>query len=419
MKFSILTVGDEICIGQVINTNAAWIADKLTSIGYSAFLHSTVPDESEIMKSELDRLVNSSDVIVITGGLGPTHDDITKSVLIEYFDDKLIIDIETEQNLEKSFLSRKWIMSEKNRAQALIPSKSKALKNIVGTAPGLLFELGQKLVLSLPGVPAEMRSIFENEFMAIAVEHFQKYSNDVQLYLTIKTAGIPESKLADLIGLPTDFPNSATLAYLPAAATVRLRIGSKSDTYKKAQEYLNEMKNYIIEKAGKYIIGYGNDSLQSVVGNLLRDKKLIISVAESCTGGMLGAAFTEIAGSSEYFKGGIIAYSNEVKRDFLKVHPKTLESFGAVSKQTAIEMAYNVRVYFDTDIGLSITGIAGPDGGTDDKPVGTVWIGISYLNETNAYEYRLGNDRSLNRERAVTKALELIRNKVNDNDFGN
>ena len=412
MKFSVLTVGDEICIGQVINSNAAFAANLMTNIGYSAYLHSTVPDEADLMKSELSRLLENSDVVIITGGLGPTHDDITKGVLIEFFDDVLILDKGTELNLEKSFLARKWVMSEKHRAQALIPSKSRALRNVVGTAPGLLFEFDSKMVLALPGVPAEMRSILQNEFLPVAVEHFQKYTNEVQLYLTIKTAGIPESRLADLIGKPSDFPNNATLAYLPAAATVRLRIGTNADTFDKAQSYIDEMKNYIIEKAGQFIIGYGDDSLQSVVGNLLKEKNLMISVAESCTGGMLGAAFTEISGSSAYFKGGIIAYSNDVKMEFLKVHPKTLESYGAVSEQTAIEMAYNVRVYFDTDIGLSITGIAGPDGGTPEKPVGTVWIGISYLKETSAIEYNFGNDRSLNRERAVTKALELIRNKV-------
>ena len=208
------------------------------------------------------------------------------------------------------------------------------------------------------------------------------------------------------------FPKGSSLAYLPSAGSVRLRIGALADNHENASKILEEFKQYIIEKAGQFIIGYGDDSLQSVVGNLLKGKNLMISVAESCTGGMLGAALTETAGSSAYFKGGIIAYSNEVKMEFLKVHPKTLETFGAVSEQTAIEMAYNVRVYFDTDIGVSITGIAGPDGGTPEKPVGTVWIGISYLKETTAIEYNFGNDRSLNRERAVTKALELIRNKV-------
>lgn len=413
MKFSILTVGDEICIGQVINTNVAWIADKLTSIGYSVFLHSTVPDESEIMKSELDRLINYSDVIVITGGLGPTHDDITKSVLIDYFDDSLVTDKETEKYLESWFAARKRPISEVNKAQALVPSKCTPLKNRVGTAPGLLFDYNGKIIVSLPGVPAEMKYIMEKEFLPVAINYFIQFSKEVQLYLTIKTVGIFESNLAELIGSKDNFPNGATLAYLPSAGTVRLRIGAKSDSHVNAAEILNKMKSFVISKAEKYIIGYGDDTLQSLIGKQLTGRKLTLAVAESCTGGMLGSAFTDTTGSSAYFKGGVIAYSNEIKTSILRIDKNIIDSYGAVSEQTAREMALNVRQIFGTDYGVSITGIAGPDGGSEEKPVGTIWIGISDSEVTNAYHYIFGNERSLNRERGVSKALELLRTRVN------
>ncbi|MBX3042784.1 MAG: competence/damage-inducible protein A [Candidatus Kapabacteria bacterium] len=412
MKFSVLTIGDEICIGQVINSNSAFISEFMTNIGYSVYMHSTVPDDAVIMKSELEKLISGSEVVIITGGLGPTHDDITKGVLTEYFNDELIIHRETLSYLESWFESRNRKMTDVNRAQALVPSKSRVLRNRVGTAPGILFDKDQKLVLALPGVPTEMKYIIQNDFLPIATEFFKKYSDSVQLYLTIKTAGIFESNLADLIGKPDEFPEGANLAYLPSAGSVRLRIGSRAKSRNEALNILDKMKQHIIDKAGKFIIGYGNETMESVLGDILKQKKLTLSVAESCTGGLLGEWLTRVSGSSEYFVGGIIAYSNEVKNNNLKVNRDTINTFGAVSQKTAIEMAQNIRSIFHSDIGISITGIAGPEGGTDEKPVGTVWIGISNERETTAKLYNFGNDRLLNRERAASKALELIRNLV-------
>lgn len=408
MKYSILTVGDEICIGQIVNTNASYIANALTNIGYSVYCHSTVPDEPEIMKSELSRLMDNSDVVIISGGLGPTHDDITKGVLTDFFDDVLLEDNSTMKYLEEWFESRGRIMTEVNRAQALVPSKSTALRNKVGTAPGILFKPNKKLVLALPGVPAEMKYIITNEFLPIAIDFFEEYSKEIQLYLTIKTVGIFESTLSDLIGNPIQFPTGASLAYLPSAAGVRLRIGAFSDNLMNAQIILDNMKALIENKAGKYIIGYGDEDLQSVIARLLKKNNQSVSVAESCTGGLLGASFTEKSGSSAFFKGGIIAYANEIKSAKLNVSNGLIAEYGAVSEQVAIEMAKNVRDLFNTDYGISITGIAGPDGGSFDKPVGTIWIALSSIYETKAHLFRFGNDRTMNRERSVTKALELL-----------
>jgi nicotinamide-nucleotide amidase len=414
MKYSVLTVGDELCIGQVVNTNAAFIANLMSGLGFSVFCHSTIPDEPSIMKSELQRLMDNSEIVIITGGLGPTHDDITKGVLVDFFGGQLVVDTNTLSYLESWFESRDRKITEVGIAQAMIPSKSRALNNRVGTAPGILFEFDNKLILALPGVPAEMRYIVTNEFLPIAKNHFEKFSTEVQQFLTIKTVGIFESSLAELIGGPENFPIGTTLAYLPSAGSVRLRIGAIAASMEKASELIDEMKNTIISKAGKYIIAYGDDSIQSVLGNILKSNGLTVSVAESCTGGMLGAAFTDNSGSSAYFKGGLIAYSNDVKIEQLKVSKATIDTFGAVSEQTAIEMARNISTLFDTDFGLSITGIAGPDGGTTEKPVGTVWIGVADRLSAKAFQYKFGNDRSLNRERAVSKALELLIKKVNE-----
>ncbi len=412
MNFSILTIGDEICIGQIVNTNSSWLAEKMTSIGFSAVYHSAVSDNEDIILSELNRLSDNSDVLLITGGLGPTHDDITKEVLLKFFDDKYIWHEETLNYLINWFKSRNRELSDINKSQAKIPSKCIPLKNSVGTAPGLLFKLNNKLIVSMPGVPAEMEDIFSNTLQNILIEHFQKFSKNIQLYLTINTAGIFESALAELIGSPDNFPKGISLAYLPSVGKVRLRIGANSETKEKAQDLLNLMKNNIIKIAGKYIVGYGNDSLIHYLSELLKEKQLNVAVAESCTGGMLGAEFTELSGSSEYFLGGVIAYSNEVKHNLLNISNDIIDNYGAVSEQTAIVMARNIRQLFGSDYGISITGIAGPSGGTKDKPVGTIWIGISDYKSTSAKLFQFANSRELNRERAVTNALLMLKERI-------
>lgn len=414
MKFSILTIGDEICIGQIVNTNAAWIAEKMTNIGFSAIFHSSVPDNEELMLSELARLIDNSDAIILTGGLGPTHDDITKPMLVKFFGDNLIIHHDTLDYLEKWYQSRNRTLNEINKGQALIPSKSKPLSNNVGTAPGLLFEFDNKLLIALPGVPAEMKSIFENEFIPIAAQYFKSHSKSIQLYLTIKTAGIFESSLAELIGSPQEFPIRTSLAFLPSAGSVKLRIGASGSDFNTARLTLNKFQKMIEQKAGKYIVGYGNDSIMSLIAKKLKKEELTVAVAESCTGGMLGKEFTEIPGSSMYFHGGVIAYSNSVKVNALGIGIDLINEYGAVSEQVAIEMAKNVSSIFNAHFGISITGIAGPEGGTPDKPIGTVWISIYHNFSSYTKLFRFGNDRGLNRERAVSAALLMLKERLFD-----
>jgi nicotinamide-nucleotide amidase len=407
-KISILTIGDEICIGQVINTNAAWIAEKCTELGANVFSHSVVKDDKQNMISELDRLFSISDLVITTGGLGPTHDDITKPVFTEYFHDKMELNQNVLNDVTELFAKRGRVPTQRNTEQAMTPSKAMPLKNPLGTAPGLYFNVDSKKVIGLPGVPSEMKAILNFSGFEIIKNMITGKNDEVVVYKTIKTVGIFESSLADLIGEPESFLNGGSLAFLPSGQGVRLRIGAKGNDFSDANVKLETMRKYIEDRTAKYIIGYGNENAASFAGNLLKSGNYTLSIAESCTAGKLGELITEIPGSSQYFLGGIIVYSNNSKIEQLGVNPDTLEIHGAVSEQTALELANNVRIKFKSDFGISITGIAGPDGGTTDKPVGTVWIGISDKYNTFAKKNIFGEDRQLNRERASTIALLLL-----------
>jgi nicotinamide-nucleotide amidase len=407
-KVSLLTIGDEICIGQIINTNAAWMANVCTSLGCSVDQHSSVRDEPGIMKSELQRLLSVSDMVLMTGGLGPTHDDMTKPVLLDFFDDKLILHEDSLKQVEQIFIRRGMTITDRNRQQAYLPSKCVPLSNEVGTAPGMLFETNGKYIISMPGVPNEMKFIMDNHVLPMIQRILAEKKYDVLAYKNLLTAGIPESMLADLIGDPYEFLDGGTLAFLPSYQGVRLRIGYSSSSLESAMEKISVIEQIIRERAGKYIYGIGEDNLSAAIGKILKEKGKTVSVAESCTGGMLGGSITDIPGSSDYFTGGVIVYSNEAKIRFLSVSPDTIERFGAVSPETASEMAEGVRKKFNTDYGISVTGIAGPDGGTDDKPVGLVWIGLSGNKSTTTHKFIFGRDRKVNRERSVGMALTLL-----------
>ena len=408
-KISILTIGDEICIGQVTNTNASWIASQCTKLGADIIRHVSVGDVMTEMLEEVDRLLKISDFVIVTGGLGPTHDDITKPCLATFFGDELVFNQDAYDNLEYFLSLRKIRMTEKNKSMAYLPSKCKLLFNRNGTAPGMLFEnCGTFCLVSLPGVPREMMSIMEDHVLPLIAKIIEEKNADVLLFKTLQTSGIPESILAEKIGDVSDFLGDGTLAFLPSYKGVRLRIGVSDQNFKLAELKLEKIENHIRDKAGSYIYGVGDDSLVSVIGHLLRDGGHTLSVAESCTGGLLGAEFTKISGSSDYFLGGAIVYSNDLKINILNVNPLTIETFGAVSEQTATELAENANKKFNTDYSLSITGIAGPTGGTEEKPVGTVWIGMATPDKTITKKFQFGNDREINRERAVGTALNML-----------
>jgi nicotinamide-nucleotide amidase len=409
MNIALLTIGDELCIGQIVNTNASWIADRCTQIGASISCHSTIRDNPVDIIHELDRLRINNSMIIITGGLGPTHDDSTKSTLCSYFHDTLIEHQETLLYLQERYKSRDIVLSERNREQAFVPSSCTVLKNPRGTAPGLLFTQKDCTFIALPGVPSEMKGIMQEYVIPIIQDHFLKEKSLKPFYRTLITKGIPESTLADLIGNPDEFLEmQETLAFLPSFQGVRLRLGVYHHNAEHAKQRLDVLEQILMNKAGKYIYAKDQENLLSkTIENLLIHKKSL-SVVESCTGGKLGSLCTELPGSSVFFKGGFITYSNELKEKLVHVRHDTLLEFGAVSEQTAIEMAIGGRNILDTDFCISITGIAGPDGGTNDKPVGLVWIGLSSKNRTFAKKHIFGTDRDMNRERSVYAALSML-----------
>ena len=418
LKISILTIGDEICIGQITNTNSVWIAQQCVRLGCMPLMHSTIGDNKEHIVSELDRLNAFSDIIIITGGLGPTHDDITKPTLCEYYGDELVLNQDVLEELKRRYAQRGIDLSERNAMQAWLPSRCKVLHNPIGTAPGMLFEQGGKIVVSLPGVPREMMKLIELYVLPLIAEETVKRNEDVVVYKNLQTSGITESNLADRIGKPEDFLGDATLAFLPSYQGVRLRIGANGTDMQHATDKINQIENIIRERAGKYIFGTDDDNLSSAVGRLLKSRGETVAVAESCTGGLLGGAITAIAGSSAYFAGGMITYSNDAKISHLGVNSETISKYGAVSGETAEEMAEQVRLKFGTDFGISITGIAGPDGGSYDKPVGTVWIGLSSKDAKRSTVYLFGEDRVINRERSVGTALKLLMDAIGIKENG-
>lgn len=406
---SIVTIGDEICIGQIVNSNSAWIAEQCTRLGCEVIKHVSVSDSESEIVSELDRLRLQSDIILITGGLGPTHDDITKRVLCSYFHDELVWHAPTLQWLEEFYHKRNRVLTERNREQALLPKNCTVLSNNFGTAPGMMFSNSGTVFVSMPGVPREM--------MHIMTEHVVPYIHNIiteknyltNKYKTILTIGIAESDLADLIGDTHLFlSENDSLAFLPSYKGVRLRIGVHNTESEKADKRLSDIQSYLMEKAGKYFFGADDENIEVVVGRLLMKRQETISVAESCTGGKIGAALTDMPGSSAYFIGGVLAYANEVKENELDVDPQAIVHKGAVSEEVARMMSEGVRRKLNTTYALSATGTAGPGGGTEDKPVGTVWISLTTPTETIAKKFVFGNDRTANRERTVGAALDML-----------
>lgn len=407
IKIALITIGDEICIGQIVNTNAAFLAWEMTKLGCDVWHHSTIKDGKEVLQKELDKLIPGSDVIIISGGLGPTHDDMTKPALAEYFDDILVFHEESFQTIKEIFSRRNLEISERNRQQAMLPESCTPLKNEVGTAPGMLFNIDGKYIFSLPGVPAELKHITNHSVIPFINKIIDDKKSDINIYKVIQTAGIAESNLADLIG-SLDFLDGASLAFLPNYRGVRLRIGVNAIDKNEGNKKIEKIENHIYQKAGKYIISSSDENTVEKAAKLLIEQGKTVAVAESCTAGMLGVALTDVSGSSAYFIGGMQTYSNEAKINQLKVKKDTIIKFGAVSEQTALEMARNIRNIFNSDFGISITGIAGPTGGSKEKPVGTVWIGLSSKDRTYAKHFNFGKIRSINRERSVASAIYML-----------
>jgi len=408
LKISILSIGDELCIGQTINTNAATIAEKCIKTGAQILTHSTIPDDKVQILNEFERLSLISDIIITTGGLGPTHDDFTKSVICEYLNTELMLIEEIFAKLiDKYTKKRRKTNSVIIKEQAFIPDGSIALYNEVGTAPGLVFQKNDCMFFALPGVPKEAEFLTEQYIIGILNNKIRMYNHSVLLYKTIRTAGIFEVDLAKTIG-NLDFLGKSSLAFLPSYRGVKIRIGIESDSLSNANIELKKHYKYIANKISQYINSENDEDLIETIAQLFINTNTTVAVAESCTGGMLGSALTDLPGSSSFFLGGFQTYTNESKNKFLGVNINTLNKFGAVSEETALEMSRNIREKFKANFGIGITGIAGPSGGSKNKPVGTVWIGISTEEKNYATRYIFGSNRAVNRELSVGQSLNLL-----------
>lgn len=409
MLAEIITIGDELLIGQVIDTNSAWMAEQLNVIGIKVHQITSISDDQQHILTTLKEASERAQLILITGGLGPTKDDITKQTLCNFFDTSLVFSETAYANVEKLFSARGVAVTELNRLQAMVPANCRVVSNPNGTAPCMWFEKNGCIYISMPGVPFEMKAIMEEEIIPQLLNKL----NRVIIHRTILTEGVGESHLASLIEPWEDsLPSFVKLAYLPQPGMVRLRLTAYGTDRKVLQDAVSKAEKELYPYAGNFIFGFDNDTMESVVGQLLRSKGMTLSTAESCTGGTIAQLITSIAGSSDYFKGSIVAYSNEIKEQFLGVPHKVIEEYGAVSEQTVIAMAEGIRNYFATDFAIAVSGIAGPGGGTAEKPVGTTWIAIATPNETIARKFLLGDHRGRNIRKASMAALNMLRGKL-------
>ena len=404
MRVCLLTIGDELLSGKTINTNASWISQKLAFEGCSVIRHLTVPDKETDILDGLSNLFNlSTDVILCTGGLGPTNDDITRYSIFKFFKSNPVFDELYWSELVSKFSQLGYSIPESNKSQAIIPHNGEVFPNPIGSARGYLFYLKGITLMALPGVPPEMEVMVEQT----VIPWIRKNNDEKLTSINIRTTGIPESSLHEKISLKKIPQNDIKIGYYPSIFGVDLRLsGSDEAKIKTAQIRLTEcIKDYI------YTVG--EDPIENIVVDRLINEKLTISFAESCTGGLLGHRITQVEGSSKAFKGGMVVYSNEAKVDQLKISQELLDEFGAVSQEVALEMAKNVRGVFSSDIGVSITGIAGPGGGSDSKPVGLVYVGYFDSKTVDTYQFNFHSNRQTNKIRTSQSVFNQILKNIN------
>ncbi|GBF22052.1 MULTISPECIES: competence/damage-inducible protein A [Arenibacter] len=412
MFAEIITIGDEILIGQIIDTNSAFIAQELNKIGVSVYQISSVQDERLHILEALQEAEARADVIIMTGGLGPTKDDITKHTLCEYFNDTLVENKEVLAHVEAIFKKHLGIpLLEVNKNQALVPSKADVLHNEYGTAPGMWIKREGKVFVSLPGVPFEMKNLINTKVLPRIIQEFKR---PYIVHKTIITYGIGESSLADRISSVEDnLPGMVKLAYLPSLGSVRLRLSAKGND----SEQLNALVDIEAEKIrnllGDLVLGEaGDEPVESVIAQLLTKKGMTLGTAESCTGGKIAEQITSIPGASAYFKGSIVSYATETKIEVLKVSKTIIDEFSVVSAEVAVEMATNLRKILKTDFAIATTGNAGPTKGDSDAEVGTVFIAIVSPKATVVEKYRMGSQRERIVQKSVNKAFEMLQKEI-------
>ncbi len=403
----IISIGDELLIGQVVNTNASWMGELLFANGIALSRVVTIGDSESELHQALDNALKRVQFVFLTGGLGPTSDDITKPALCSFFKVPLVFNDEAYGYVETLFARRGIAVTARNREQAMVPANAAIIQNANGTAPGMWFEKDDAVIVSMPGVPFEMKHMFEKQVLPRVKALSQ---SDYHLFKTVMTTGTGESMIADRIaGWESALPAHLKLAYLPQPGIVRLRLGGHLHDKTLLEKQLSEEVEKMCSLIPEYVYGFDEQIPEEVVGSLLAQKGLKVGTAESCTGGYLADLFTSIPGSSRYFKGSVVAYDNQVKTETLRVNAGTILLHGAVSEVVAIEMAKGLRDLLQLDYALSTTGIAGPDGGTAEKPVGTVWIGLAGPEGVKAFHFLLGDQRDRNIRRASLAAINLLR----------
>ena len=410
MKAEIITIGDEILIGQIIDTNSAWIAEQFNLNGIEICRITTVRDKHDHITEALKNAEQKMDLVILTGGLGPTKDDITKNTLCEYFNTKLVFHEATFEHIKNRFSKRNIDLNKLNRDQALVPESCTVLHNKTGTVPGMWLEKNNVIFVSLPGVPFEMKYLVEHE----VIPRLQQNGKKIAIFhKTVLTQGIPESMLAEKIeGWETALPENIKLAYLPNPMSVRLRLSATGSNEIILQQQVETEIEKLQQIIPESIYGFDNETMAEVIGKLLKVSGKTLAAAESCTGGYISHLITSVPGSSVYYKGSVTAYSNQVKQNILGVNESSLIKFGAVSEVVAKEMASGVKKELDTDFAVATTGIAGPEGGTEEKPVGTIWIAVAGNKKVFAKKFVFGNNRERNIIRSGQTALQILRQVI-------
>ena len=407
MQAEIICVGTELVLGRIVNTNASFLSKKLCGLGIDLFYQTTVGDNRVRLLTVLTRAMHRSDIVIVTGGLGPTVDDITLEVIAQLTQKKLTLNPVVLKDIKSHFQKRHLPMPKSNIRQALIPETAQALRNRVGTAPGLIIPYEKKVLIALPGVPAEMKPMVEDDVIAYLTKNFA--SEGVIFSRTIRTTGLAESQVNQKVKTLLKLKPPTTVGIYAHTDTVDLNITAKAKTKSQAKKLISRVERKIRASLKPYIYGQDSQTLEEVVAQALNKNKRTIAIAESCTGGLVSKRLTDIGGSSRYFPLGLVAYSNQAKQSLLSVPAETLKKSGAVSKEVARAMAKNIRQLAKTDLGLGVTGIAGPGGATKEKPAGLVYIALATPRKLISGEFHFHGDRNAVRQRASQAALEMVR----------
>ncbi|MCO5233435.1 MAG: CinA family nicotinamide mononucleotide deamidase-related protein [Chitinophagales bacterium] len=407
MNAIILSIGDELLIGNTLNTNSFWLGNKLTQLGINVIAHWTIADTKEAIKSNINSAQNLAQIILITGGLGPTSDDLTVEAIAEYYNQPLVFHDSVWDDIQKLYAIRKRPIHLGSKKMAYLPKNAIVIHNTTGTAPGSMYFSKNTLIASMPGVPYEMKAMMRLTIIPTIKNHFTlPFIHHSYIY----TAGVGETILSDaLVDFEKHLPSHFSLAYLPSVGKVRLRITGKGETEQKLNEEAKLLTKNAASLVQKYIYSISEPSLEKVLGQVLREKKLQIGTAESCTGGYISHLITQIPGASDYFKGSIVSYSNEVKISILNVHPDTIKEYGAVSEETVQEMLLGALKSLNTDIVIAVSGVAGPGGGSIEKPVGLVYIGVADKRHQIIKKMHFTNNRELNIELSAIQSLVLLK----------